>query len=126
MFIRLPSGRRLAYPKPLIRKNSKGWSELSYEGIDPKKKWNRLSTYGAKLVENIIQAIARDILAEAMIRLEAAGYPIVMHVHDEVVLEVNMDAKVEEVEKIMSEVPEWAEGLILTAAGYECPYYKKE
>ena len=126
MFIRLPSGRRLSYPKPQIRKNNWGYPELTYEGEDSTGKWGVIKTYGAKLCENIIQAIARDILAEAMIRLEAAGYPIVMHVHDEVVLEVPMDAKVEDVERIMSEIPEWAEGLILAAAGYECSNYRKE
>ena len=125
MFIRLPSGRRLAYPRSIVMKNDRGWPELTYEGKE-ENKWKRIKTYGAKLCENIIQAIARDILAEAMIRIEAAGYPIVMHVHDEVVLEVPMDAKVEDVEGIMSEVPDWARGLILAAAGYECPYYKKE
>ena len=125
MFIRLPSGRRLAYPKPIIMQNDRGWPELTYEG-EEKNKWTRIKTYGAKLCENIIQAIARDILADAMIRLEAADYPIVMHVHDEVVLEAPMEANVENVERVMSEVPEWANGLILAAAGYECPYYKKE
>jgi DNA polymerase len=87
----------------------------------------RIETYGPKLVENIIQATARDILAEAMVRLEDAGFQIVCHVHDEVVLEVpEGESSVEEVNAIMSVVPSWAEGLPLSAAGFESPFYKKD
>ena len=87
----------------------------------------RIETYGAKLTENIVQATARDLLAQAMLRLRAAGYEIVMHVHDEAVCEVpEGESSVEEVCRIMSEVPSWAVGLPLNADGYECAFYKKD
>ena len=126
MFIRLPSGRRLAYPRPRIYQNEYGRDEISYDGSTTGKKWERISSYGPKFTENIIQAIARDLLAEAMLRLDKAGYTIVMHVHDEAVLEVGMSETVEAAGEIMKQTPEWAEGLILNAAGYECPFYQKD
>ena len=126
LFIRLPSGRRLAYAKPRIEKNQFGKDEISYMGTGAGKSWERIESYGPKFCENIIQGIARDILAEAMVRLEKAGYTTVMHVHDEAVLEVPMDAKVEDACRIMTIVPEWGQGMILNAAGYECPFYQKD
>lgn len=127
LFIRLPSGRKLSYIKPGISLNKFNKEALSYEGIGQNKKWTRIDTYGPKLVENIVQAVARDILAEAMLRLDNTGFHIVMHVHDEVVLEVPYGvSSVEEVCRIMTKVPLWAEGLPLNAEGYECGYYKKE
>lgn len=127
LFIKLPSGRRLAYVKPLIGENRFGGESVTYEGVGGTKKWERIESYGPKFAENIVQAISRDILAEAMLRLSAHGFQIVMHVHDEVVLEVPVGkSSAEEVCRIMSETPAWAKGLILNADGYKCEFYKKE
>lgn len=127
MFVELPSGRRLAYCKPRLGINAFGSECITYEGIGNSKKWERIESYGPKLVENIVQAIARDILADALMRFYKNGYKIVMHVHDEVVLEVKENVStVEEVCRIMSINPEWAKTLPLNADGYECNYYKKE
>ena len=95
-------------------------------GTGTGKKWERITGYGPKLTENVIQAIARDLLAEAIARLDAHGYATVMHIHDEVVLEVTMDRKVEDACRIMAETPEWAPGLILNAAGFESAFYRKD
>ena len=127
LFIRLPSGRRLAYVKPRIGVNKFGGDSITYEGIGEQRKWMRLESYGPKFVENIVQATARDLLVEAMRRLSHKGYKIVMHIHDEVVLEVPDEVStVAEVCAIMAETPVWAEGLILNADGYECNFYKKD
>ena len=127
LFITIPSGRKLAYAKPRMATNKFGREGLSYEGVGESKKWMRLETYGPKLVENIVQATSRDILAEAMERLEKAGFDIVCHVHDEVVLEVpDGRSSVEEVNRLMTVNPEWTEGLPLNAAGFESPFYKKD
>lgn len=127
LFITLPSGRRLSYVKPRLETNRFGRAAITYEGVGESKKWMRIETYGAKLTENIVQATARDLLAQAMLRLRAAGYKIVMHVHDEAVCEVpEGESSVEEVCRIMSEVPSWAAGLPLNADGYECAFYKKD
>ena len=128
--IELPSGRKLFYQQPLIGKNRFDKKTLLYMGMDQvKKTWGRVETYGGKLVENIVQAIARDILADSMIRLDAAGYEIVMHVHDEAVAEVPETNSLEALTKmcsIMSEPIEWAKGLPLAADGYLTKYYKKD
>ncbi len=127
MFIELPSKRRLAYCKPRIGINALGLKCITYEGIGTGKKWERIESYGPKLVENIVQGIARDILAEAMMRLYKNGYKITMHIHDEVVLEVEENVStVEEVCRIMKISPVWAKDLPLNADGYECKFYKKE
>nr|WP_325190609.1 DNA polymerase [uncultured Selenomonas sp.] len=129
LFLRLPSGRRLAYVRPKIEVEPEFDREgLTYEGSEQTSgKWTRLRTYGGKLVENIVQAIARDCLAAAMTRLEAAGYRIVMHIHDEVVIECPADAcDLTDVCRIMGEPIGWAKGLILTADGYITDYYKKD
>lgn len=127
MFITLPSERKLAYCKPRIGINGFGSECVTYEGVGTGKHWERIESYGPKFVENITQAIARDILVEAMKRLDKAGYKITMHVHDEVVLEVpDGTASIDDVNKIMCETPVWAEGLILNAAGFECPFYQKD
>lgn len=127
LFVMLPSGRRLAYVKPRMDVNKFGRNGLTYEGISESGKWGRIETYGPKLVENIVQGTARDLLAEAMLRLKKRGYQIVMHIHDEAVLEVpNGVGSVKEVCSIMAEQPEWAEGLPLRADGYECVFYKKD
>lgn len=127
LFIQLPSGRRLAYVRPRIGVNNFGSDCVTYEGLGASKKWERIESYGPKFVENIVQATARDVLADAMLRLDKAGFKITMHIHDEVVLEVeNGKSSVEEVCAIMGEAPKWAETMNLRADGYECAFYKKE
>ena len=127
LFIRLPSGRSLAYAKPRIEyEESFDREGLTYYGRDVGG-WGKQRTYGGRLVENSIQAIARDCLAVAMTRLEAAGYPIVMHIHDEVVIETPRSADcLTDVCEIMSKPINWAPGLVLTADGYTTDYYKKD
>ena len=127
LFAMLPSGRKLAYVKPRMALNKFDRNGLTYEGIGENGKWGRIETYGPKLVENIVQGTARDLLAEAMLRLKHRGFDIVMHIHDEAVLEVPEGiSSVEEVCAIMAEQPEWAKGLPLRADGYECAFYKKD
>lgn len=127
LFVTLPSGRKLSYIKPRMTQNRFGRESLSYEGVGESKKWMRIETYGPKLVENIVQATARDLLALAMLRLRNKGFEIVMHIHDEAVLEVPEGvSSVEEICQIMSEQPDWAAGLPLRADGYECAFYKKD
>ena len=125
LFIELPSKRRLAYPKTKIGMNRFGGESVVYEGIVVGNKWDKIESYGGKFVENIVQAIARDILAEAMMRLEKKGFNIVMHIHDEVVIESD-SSSIEEINEIMSIVPIWAPGLILDADGFESEFYKKD
>ena len=125
--IALPSGRVLSYVRPRMTVNRFGSESVSYEGIGTNRKWTRIESYGAKFCENIVQATARDVLAEAMLRLEKKGYDIVCHIHDEVVLEVpEGTSSVEEVNGIMAVCPDWCEGLPLKAAGFESPFYKKD
>ena len=127
LFVTLPSGRDLVYVKPKLTINKFGREGLTYEGIGTTKKWERIETYGPKIVENIVQAASRDILAEAMLRLDKAGFSIVAHVHDEVICEVpEGESSVEEVCSIMSESPRWSDGLPLGADGYECDFYQKD
>lgn len=127
LFIQLPSGRRLAYAKPRMGENRFGGEAITYEGVGTGRKWERLETYGAKCVENIVQGTARDLLAFALLRLEKAGYPVVMHCHDEAICEVPIgQGSVEEVNRIMAVAPEWAEGLPLKADGFETEFYKKD
>ena len=125
LFIQLPSKRRLAYPKAKIGMNRFGGESVVYEGVVVGNKWDKIESYGGKFVENIVQAIARDILAEAMMRLEKKGFNIVMHIHDEVVIESD-SSSIEEINEIMSVVPSWAPGLILDADGFESEFYKKD
>ena len=125
--IALPSGRVLSYVRPRMTVNRFGSESVSYEGIGTNRKWTRIESYGAKFCENIVQATARDVLAEAMLRLEKKGFDIVCHIHDEVVLEVpEGTSSVEEVNEIMAVCPDWCEGLPLKAAGFESPFYKKD
>ena len=127
LFITLPSGRKLSYVKPRMAVNKFGRDGLTYEGISENKKWSRIETYGPKLVENIVQGTARDLLAEAMLRVEKKGYPIVMHCHDEIIAEVpEGSGSVDEMCEIMAIQPEWAEGLPLRADGYSCSFYQKQ
>lgn len=126
LFISLPSGRRLAYVKPQIGVNQFGSKAVTYEGVGGTKKWERIESYGPKFVENIVQAISRDILAEAMLRIDAAGYKIVMHVHDEAVIEAPTDTSLDDICAVMGKTPAWANGLLLRADGYPCDFYKKD
>ena len=127
LFITLPSGRKLSYVKPRMAVNRFGRDGLTYEGISENKKWSRIETYGPKLVENIVQGTARDLLAEAMLRVEKKGYPIVMHCHDEIIAEVpEGTGSVDEMCEVMAVQPEWAEGLPLRADGYSCSFYQKQ
>ena len=126
MFVTLPSGRRLVYVKPRMGLNRFGKESVTYEGTGQQKKWLRMESYGPKFVENIVQATARDILAEAMLRLTAKGYRIVMHIHDECVIEAPGSASLEEICAIMGQPPAWASGLLLRADGYVCDFYKKD
>lgn len=126
MFLRLRSGRYLCYPQPKIGTNRFGSESITFMGINTVKKWSRIETYGAKLVENIVQATSRDLLAEAMRRLEAAGNPVVMHIHDEAVIDALKDSSLDTIVNIMTEVPSWADGLILNAAGFVSDFYKKD
>ena len=126
MFLKLRSGRSLCYPQPKIGINRFGSESITFMGINTVKKWSRIETYGAKLVENIVQATSRDLLAEAMHRLEAAGNPVVMHIHDEAVIEAPTGRSLATMVKIMTEVPDWANGLILNATGFVGDFYKKD
>lgn len=126
LFITLLSGRRLAYVRPHVEPNAFGNDSVTYMGVGATKKWERIESYGPKFVENIVQAISRDILCHAMCRVEDAGYPIVMHVHDEIVVEAPLDKSVAEICRLMGETPPWASGLLLRADGYECPFYRKD
>lgn len=124
LFITLPSGRKLSYVKPRIGENKFGGESITYEGLDSTKHWNRLESYGAKIVENIVQATSRDLLCHAMKNLR--DYRIVAHIHDEVVIEAAMDTPVQEICDIMGRAPSWMPGLNLRADGYECSFYMKD
>lgn len=124
LFIDLPSGRSLVYVKPRIGENKFGGESVTYEGISATRKWERIESYGPKFVENIVQAIARDILAYAM-RTLAHSF-ICAHVHDEVIIECSNDVSLEAICEQMGRTPPWAEGLLLRADGYECDFYKKD
>jgi DNA polymerase len=127
LFVTLPSGRNLVYIKPKLMINKFGREGLTYEGIGTTKKWERLETYGPKIVENIVQATSRDLLAEGMLRLDRKGYKVISHVHDEVICEVPIgEGSIEEVCSIIAEQPSWAKGLPLKADGYECDFYMKD
>lgn len=126
LFITLPSGRQLAYVKPRIEPNRFGNDSVTYEGVGATKKWERIESYGPKFVENIVQAISRDILCHAMLRLDGVGLSIVVHVHDEVVIEASPGVSREAVCRYLGETPPWAAGLLLRADGFECQFYKKD
>ena len=155
LFIRLPSGRCLSYAKPRIGANRFGGESVTYMGINAAKKWGVIESYGPKFVENIVQGISRDLLAEAMLRLSRrsaeggramsravrepvqrprcacdslrkAPWGIVAHVHDEVIIEAGPEDSVDEICRIMGECPDWAAGLQLRADGYECEFYRKD
>lgn len=124
LIIKLPSKRCLYYVKPRVEENKYGGESVTYEGVGTTKKWERLESYGPKFVENITQAIARDILLYAMQTLKE--YRIVAHVHDEAIIETDKNVSVQSVCELMGRTPPWAEGLVLRADGYECGFYKKD
>jgi DNA polymerase len=124
LFITLPSGRRLAYVKPRIGENQFGSDCVTYEGVGGTKKWERLNSYGPKFVENIVQAISRDILSYAMQTLRHCS--IVMHIHDELVIEAEKRMSLDAICQQMSRTPPWAKGLLLRADGYETEFYRKD
>ena len=124
LFIALPSGRQLAYVKPRIGENQFGGSAITYMGTNAAKQWARLESYGPKFVENIVQAISRDILCYAMQALRDCA--IVAHVHDEVIIEADPGMSLEAVCERMGRTPPWAQGLLLRADGYATPFYKKD
>ena len=120
LFIRLPSGRRLAYVKPRLIDG-----KITYEGVSSNKGWARLESYGPKFVENITQAISRDLLLNAMKQV-GPDARICMHIHDELVIEADSSVKLDDICQKMAQVPEWAEGLLLRADGYETKFYLKD
>lgn len=124
LFIKLPSGRSLSYVKPRIELNQFGSDCVTYEGISGTKKWERIQSYGPKFVENIVQALSRDILCYAMENLRQ--YPIVMHIHDEIVIEAKAETTVDSICNMMCQPPLWAKDLKLRAEGFESFFYKKE
>lgn len=124
LFIALPSGRRLCYVKPKIGENKFGGESVTYEGVGTNKRWERIESYGPKFVENIVQAISRDILCHAMCTLSHCF--IVGHVHDELIIETPMDADLTAICEQMGRTPKWIDGLLLRADGYETAFYKKD
>ena len=124
LFIQLPSGRRLSYVKPHMGENRFGGEAVTYEGVGSTKKWERIESYGPKFVENIVQAISRDILAYAMRTLSHCF--ICGHVHDELIIECSMGVTIDAVCEQMGRTPPWISGLLLRADGYECSFYKKD
>lgn len=124
LFITLPSGRRLAYVKPRIGTNKFGGESVPYMGIDAQKKWSRIESYGPKFVENIVQAVSRDILAYAMRTLSHCF--ICGHVHDELIIECDPSVSLEAVCEQMGRTPPWLPGIELRADGHECAFYQKQ
>ncbi|WP_017767767.1 DNA polymerase [Streptococcus agalactiae] len=124
LFITLPSGRKLAYVKPKMGENQFGGESVTYEGTGTAKRWERLESYGPKFVENIVQAISRDILAYSMKQLQESK--IVGHVHDEVIIECDQDQSLEEISSLMGIAPNWMSDINLRADGYECLFYQKD
>ena len=124
--VQLPSGRKLYYPKPFLQENRFGRPAVHYYAVGQSKKWGVESTYGGKMTENVVQAIARDCLAETLRRIEARGLQVVFHVHDEVIIDSPMDVTVGEICDLMAEPIPWAPGLVLRGAGFENDYYMKD
>lgn len=124
LFITLPSGRQLVYVKPRIGENRFGGESVTYEGIDATKKWERIESYGPKFVENIVQAISRDLLCFAMRNLSFCQ--IVGHVHDEVIIECGPEVSVQDLCDIMSRSPDWMPGILICGDGYQCDFYRKD
>ncbi len=127
MTIQLPTGRKLYYPEPLLKENKFGKEAIHYYGVDQTSgKWGEQSTYGGKLTENIVQAIARDCLCEVIKRIYAKGWDLVFHVHDEVIVDAPLDVHTEDLCALMDAPIDWAPGLLLKGAGFEADYYMKD
>ena len=127
MTIQLPTGRKLFYPKPYLKENKFGKEAIHYYGVDQTSgKWGEQSTYGGKLTENIVQAIARDCLCEVIKRIYAKGWDLVFHVHDEVIVDAPMDVHTDDLCALMDAPISWAPGLLLKGAGFEASYYMKD
>ncbi len=127
MTIQLPTGRKLYYPKPYLKENKFGKEAIHYYGVDQTSgKWGEQSTYGGKLTENIVQAIARDCLCEVIRRIYAKGWDLVFHVHDEVIIDAPLDVHTEDLCALMDAPIDWAPGLLLKGAGFEADYYMKD
>jgi len=125
--VQLPSGRKLFYPKPFLKENQFGKMAIHYYTVGQQtRKWEVTSTYGGKMTENIVQAIARDCLAETLRRIDTKGLQVVFHVHDEVIIDAPMETTVDEICELMAEPISWAPGLILRGAGFENNYYMKD
>ena len=125
--VQLPSGRKLFYPKPFLKENQFGKMAIHYYTVGQQtKKWEVASTYGGKMTENIVQAIARDCLAETLRRIEQLGLQVVSHVHDEVIIDAPMEVTAEQICDLMAEPISWAPGLLLKGAGFESSYYMKD
>ena len=124
LFITLPSGRRLSYVKPRLGENRFGGESVTYMGIDATKHWSRIESYGPKFVENIVQAVSRDILAYAMRTLSYCQ--IVGHVHDELIIECSPGVSLDAICEQMGRTPPWLPGIGLRADGYECQFYQKQ
>lgn len=125
--VQLPSGRKLYYPRPFLKENQFGKLAIHYYTVGQQtRKWEVTSTYGGKMTENIVQAIARDCLAETLRRIDAKGLQVVFHVHDEVIIDAPMETTVDEICDLMAEPIPWAPGLILKGAGFESNYYMKD
>lgn len=128
LFIALPSGRELCYPRPRLGENRFGMTSILFDGVDgTTRKWGPIEAYGGKLTENLVQATARDLLTNAMHQVDTTGHQIVMHIHDEVVIdEPNDGASVDDIVSLMTKLPTWADGLPLDAVGYVCSFYMKD
>ena len=124
LLIKLPSGRQLSYVKPRMGENKFGGESVTYEGVGGTKKWERIESYGPKFVENIVQAISRDILSFAMQTLSHCF--ICGHVHDELIIECSKDISLDAICEQMGRTPPWANGLLLRADGYITEFYKKD
>lgn len=124
LFVYIPSGRRLCYVKPKMGQNKFGGDSITYEGVGSTKKWERLESYGPKFVENIVQALSRDLLMNAMKTLSHCF--ICGHVHDELIIECKEEVSLEELCKQMARVPDWMPGILLRADGYITPWYRKD
>ena len=125
--VQLPSGRKLYYPKPFLQENRFGKQAIHYYTVGQQtRKWEVTSTYGGKMTENIVQAIARDCLAETLRRIAGKGLQVVFHVHDEVIIDAPAEVTVDEICSLMAEPIAWAPGLILKGAGFESSYYMKD
>lgn len=127
LLITLPSGRHLAYPRARVVPGKFERPAIDYMGLDTASRWTRIPSYGPKLVENIVQAVSRDLLGNALRRLHDSGFATVIHVHDEVVVEEPLDGRgIDDVIGRMTLLPDWAQGLPLDADGYACDFYRKD